>query len=167
MKFAYHISLEDWREAQRLMGLSLRPSRSKLARGIRTILFLIIIFILGVSVAELGNIWLKVGIVASLLILPRLGSIFFRYQIDQRYKQNPWMQREFIADLHDDRLEVDDGAGAQRSETWDHFDRFREGKRVFVIGGSSRIFTIISKAQMSEDEQSFVRQLLPRVIPQI
>lgn len=76
------------------------------------------------------------------------------------------MQREFIADFHDDRFEVDDSAGARRSETWEHFDRFREGQRVFVIGGPSMLFTIISQEQMSEEEQSFVRQLLPRVISQ-
>jgi len=166
MQIKYRISLEDWREAQKLMRKSISSRRSKFADTAGIILLLMGIFIVGLCIAEVGNTWIKVGIVAALLILPRFGRIYCSRVIDQRYNENPWIQRDLVADLHDDRFEVDDGAGAKRSETWDHYDRFREGKNVFIIGGPSMIFTIISKAQMSENEQSFIRELLPRVISQ-
>lgn len=87
-----------------------------------------------------------------------------RVQATRAYRRDPALRREISVDLNEDHYDADDGAGARTSMTWDYYDQFVEGKRVFVLFRPSRICTIISKSSMNAEEVAEFRSLLTRCV---
>lgn len=162
MKIRYRISSEDYQDAQKLI---LRFTYSYSAvRVLAIVLFAIAILLLTyANVAMMPNsynLWLNLRPLLFLLACVLLFPLAYRFRAARAYRRNPTLHREISADLSETGYQAEDGAGAKSSITWDFYDRFLEGKRVFVLRSLSRTFTIVSKASLSDDEIANIRTLL-------
>lgn len=113
---------------------------------------------------RLDNLWLNLRPLLILLVVFLLMPAFYPIFAARAYKNNPTLHREISVDFNEERYEADDGVGAKTSMTWDYYDRFLEGKRVFVIRSLSKTFAIVSKTGMSDEEVIYIRGLLARCI---
>lgn len=160
MKIRYRISLEDYSEAQKLM-CKLVSAYSPVSATIILLVLCALIFLYFAYSPQSSPAWyFSLPVIAILLFYLIVCPIMRQFKVKKSYRDNPAFQRDIAAELTEERFSADDGAGATSSSTWDHFDRFLEGKRVFVFGGPSKVFTILSKATMTPDELAYVRATL-------
>jgi len=111
------------------------------------------------------NLWSNLRPLVILLAIWVIGTPVSRRAFAARaYKRTPTLHREISADLNENRFEAEDGEGARTSMTWNNYDRVSEGKRVFVVRGVSRTFSIVFKSSMSVDEVTSVRSLLNQCV---
>lgn len=85
--------------------------------------------------------------------------------IRRAYARNPALHREITADFNATGMCATDETGNGSEFVWNHFDRFLESSRVFVLGTPGNIFYIVSKSGMNHSEQQELRALLGGTIP--
>lgn len=174
MKFHSRISNADYQEAQKLIRI-LRVPFHKLRTFfwwvISAVLILTstaLIFLLvdaklrnatNVNTISLNLIYVLPGTLI-ILMLP----IFRRFAATRIYKKSPTLKRNISVEFDESGYEAEDGMGARAAFTWDYYDRFLEGQRVFVLRNISQSFVIISKSNMTAEEVVKFRGLLTRCI---
>lgn len=170
MTVRYRISLDDFREAQRLIF--------RLSGAYKFLLFLCFPFGIFV-VAQIGSMWHFRADAVRLnelwlnfrpLDLIVIGIVIFwkivrPMQVKRAYVRNPNLRRDLTVDFQESGFRADDGAGNRSELQWNLFNRFVEGKRVFLLRTPGNIFHIISKSGMSGDQQDMVRRLLDENLP--
>jgi hypothetical protein len=172
MQWNQRVSLEDYREAQRLM---VRMQRSLIAVlilkwvpvvffGLAAVVLVSACLVMGNS-EQLHSLLLNFRPLAFLVAFYFLGHVLHFFRVRKAFERNPVMQRQTFAEIGESYLALNDGAGAQSSESWDHFNRFCEGKRVFVLGRPGRSFTILAKSAMNPDELAHIRRVLAAKVP--
>ena len=170
MKIRYRISPADFQEAQKLMRSRLLfPFWHTLFKwGARAGFVAVASFLIYAGLTKMPGVFNLGSNTTFFLILLALYifvlPVVLRVQAARAYRRDPALHREISVDLNEDRYEADDGAGARTSMTWDYYDRFVEGKRVFVLRRPSRIFTIISKSGMRAGDLTEFRELLTRCV---
>lgn len=170
MKFRYSISAEDYQEAQKLIRgrLSIPLLQASLKWGSRVIFVVVAFFLVYAELTNMPGVSNLRSNVAPFLILSAIYiagfPILFRILAARAYRRDPALHREISVDANEVCYEAEDGAGAKTSMTWNYYNRFVEGKRVFVLFRPSRICTIISKSGMNAEDVSELRALLTRCI---
>jgi hypothetical protein len=174
MQVRYRISLEDFREAQALMR--------KLRRHYRVFRALLFVCLAPPSLFVLTApllIWMNRqnpdkahatwAAVEPVLIVLGFVAVYWALlhplRIKRAYARNPALHREITAEINETRFTADDGAGNRTEQMWNTYDRFGEGKRIFLIGTPGNIFSIVSKSEMRESEIQELRALLAGAVP--
>ena len=166
MKLSYHISLEDYLEGQKLFW-RMRP-------GWVTFIWRLCVLALISSLAVLTYYSIEDpdGSASAYLVplLIGLGVILLlrmvRYfRIRQAYRNDPMLRNEIFVNIDDTRFEGTDRAGASGSSTWDYFDGFREGRRVFALRKRPNAVVTIPKSNMSSEALAYIRSTLAAVLP--
>jgi uncharacterized integral membrane protein len=163
VKFSYRISLEDYQEAQRLIRKLFAPWLRWIWWAAVALWVLISLFMLYANTQgpeKLHAAWRNQLPLVVILAIYFLSQLLIRFQVKRSYKRNSALHREISVDIDEQRFEADDGAGAKSISPWDHYDRFLEGKRVFVFSGPSKICLIVSKSNMTTEQATYVRHVL-------
>jgi hypothetical protein len=164
MQVRYRMSKEDYLEAQKLMRKLASPFFRYMNWVLRAILVASVFLLLFTALngkSQFESVFLNLRPLLVILVFYfLLFPILLPFLASRAYRKNIFLQREITAKISEEGYEADDGAGANNSATWDHYDRFLEGKRVFIFGNPSRIFTIVSKAAMTQEEQQYFRTVL-------
>lgn len=170
MKILYRISPADYQEAQRLIRRLSLPIPHLLAfiKWMAALLFaalvILLLFAKFRNTRAFNELWTNVRPFLVLLLVVMVTPILLRITAARTYKRNAILHRNISVELNEAGYEAEDGLGARTALTWDYFDRFLEGKRVFVLRSLSKVFTIVSKSSMSAEDLTEFRALLMRRI---
>jgi hypothetical protein len=94
-------------------------------------------------------------VVALVMVVNPIGA-------RRQYAQQKSLQGEIAIGWSEEGMHFDTEYGAF-SMPWNHFHRWVEDKRTFLLFESSRLYRVIPKRVLSEDQQASLRQLLPRI----
>jgi hypothetical protein len=172
MQLRYRISLEDYREAQRLIW-RIRFHR-RTVWGFRIFLGMVVLVLIAPWLMlpwsarpnQVQILWQND--LPLLIILAALLAYFFLlrpWTVRRSYFRNPELRREIHAAVDSAGLRAADDAGNRSEIVWSHFNRFTEGRRTFVLGTPGNIFHIVPKSGMDADGQQQFRQILAACIP--
>jgi hypothetical protein len=166
MKLSYRISLEDYLEGQKLFW-RMRPRWATFIWRLCVLALISSLAVLtyysiedpdGSASAYLVPLLIGLGVILLLRIVQ-----YFR--IRQAYRNDPTLRQEIFVDIDETHFEGTDRAGASGSSTWDYYDGFREGKRVFALRRRPNAVVTVPKSNLSPEELAYVRNTLATVLP--
>jgi energy-coupling factor transporter transmembrane protein EcfT len=166
--FSYQISLSDYQEAQKLIRRLAAPW-SRWLRGLALFVYglmllaTLLIFVL--ARPKFHDAFLAIRPMLVFLTILILLPLLTRFQASRAYRKNPMIRRRISVSMDEEHYQAEDGEGTKSISPWSNFDRFAEGKRVFVIGSRSKIYSIISKSQMTDIDTAQVREVLSKAVP--
>jgi hypothetical protein len=123
MQLRYRVTLEDYREAHKLMCGLVRSPLTKVMRWTGTALFTAVM--IGTLLYEYSRVpgspedrtfGLIVMVAVAVIALSAALRWFSARSVDRAYARDPVWQREFTADFDDQAVSFDDGLGATSSD---------------------------------------------------
>jgi hypothetical protein len=167
MKITYHITRDDFIDAQKL-------HRSKSPRGIVRSLVLVakvcvvavlILLIVLASVTRDRNIWFTYAPLVGLLVIwVLLYWVWAPFSWRRTYTKDRRLQDAFTADISEDGVQMGSPT-FDANLKWGLFLRFLESDRVFLLHQTDRLFNMFPKAAFAPAEIEEFRQLLRRKLP--
>ena len=167
MKISYHITREDFIDAQKL-------HRAKSPRGIVRGLVLVakvcvvaalMLLIVLAAVTRDRNLWLTYAPLVGLLVMwTLLYWVWAPFNWRRTYAKDRRLQDEFTTDISEDGVYMESST-FDANLKWGLFLRFLESDRVFLLYQTNRMFNLLPKSAFAPGEIEEFRQLARRKLP--
>ncbi len=164
MKISYHITREDYIDAQKLHR---SKSPSAFARAIVLAGKVLagagfsILLVLAAVVRD-RRIWSDLAPLIILLILWALTMlVWVPFSWRRGYAKDRRLQHKITADISEDGIHLESSAFASNLK-WGLYFRFLESDRVFLLYQTNRVFNIFPKAAFAPGEMEEFRRLVRR-----
>jgi|SRR5579863_1400702 len=167
MKITYHITREDYIDAQKLHRLK---SPRALVRGftllakVVAVAGLVIALVLAVA-SRNRKVWSDVAPLIGLWVVWALFLwVWVPFNSRRCYAKDRRLQDEFTAEISEEGVYMESPT-FNANLRWGLFLRFLESDRVFLLYQTSRMFNLLPKSAFTPAEIDEFRQLLRRKLP--
>jgi len=167
MKISYHITREDYIDAQKLHR-SKSPSTfvraivlaGKLLAGLGFLTLLIL-----AAVVRDPKVWSNLLPLAVLLVAWALVMlVWVPFNWRRSYAKDRRMQHEFTANISEDGIHLQ-SSDFDANLKWALYLRFLESDRIFLLYQTNRMFNLFPKSAFAPGEIDEFRQLVRRKLP--
>jgi hypothetical protein len=167
MKISYHITREDYIDAQKLHR-SKSPSTfvraivlaGKLLAGLGFLTLLIL-----AAVVRDPKVWSNLLPLAVLLVAWALVMlVWVPFNWRRSYAKDRRMQHEFTANVSEDGIHLQ-SSDFDANLKWALYLRFLESDRIFLLYQTNRMFNLFPKSAFAPGEIDDFRQLVRRKLP--
>jgi hypothetical protein len=167
MKITYHITREDFIDAQKLHR---SKSPRRIVRGlvlvakVCVVAVLILLIVLAAVIRD-RNIWLTYAPLVGLLVVwVLLYWVWAPFNWRRTYTKDRRLQDAFTVDISEEGVQMG-SATFDANLKWGLFLRFLESDRVFLLYQTNRMFNLLPKSAFAPAEVEEFRQLLRRKLP--
>jgi hypothetical protein len=165
MKITYHITREDFIDAQKLHRFK-GPRAAVRAIGAKVVAVSIFLYVLAwAGISGYRGLWPSLAVLfVSGVVWALLFRVWLPFTWRRTYAKDQRLQNATAADISEDGIRMENPTFDPNLK-WGLFRRFLESDRVFLLYQTDRLFNMFPKAAFAPGEIEEFRQLLRRKLP--
>ncbi len=162
MRIEYTISEQDFLQAQRL---AIKKSKSAWAKAVRFYMPAMGVFMVGFLIVTIVRQGMSLGMVPGALVgFWFLSSPWWiQRQYKKAYARAQKLHGDLVLETSEEGLHFQ-GATFNSRLSWEHYEKFSEDDKVFLLYENPRICSILPKRHLSPEQIAALRELFSKKI---